>query len=147
MKGIKELLLIPVLIILFSACSKDFAPIQKPTNPIDINSLTFPHSMKGWELYSWPNGNRWNYSILIGTNRLKSYEEVTTNEIVVTCKDSLKMILDKFPADEWITWIGPNWLKRCWLDNINDLSLPPQEILDEIKQYCTNKNITLQITG
>jgi hypothetical protein len=134
------------LLMLFSVCTKNFTPFQKPTNQINLNALTFPHSMKGWELYSWPMGNDWNYSILIGTNRLKSYEEVKTNKVIVTGEDSLKMVLDKFPANEMITWIGPGWIERCWDDNANDLSLPPQEILNDIKEYCISHKLTLQIT-
>ena len=142
----KKFLMILILIILLMGCSTDSTQIQEPIHQIDLNSLTFTHSMKGWELYSWPDGNDWNYSILIGTNRLKSYDEVTKNEIIVTGKDSLKMVLDKFPAGEIITWIGRGWLERCWGDNFNDLSLPPKYIIDEIKQYCSNINLTLQIT-
>ena len=146
MKIIPRILLIFGLITLLSGCSKDKSQIQEPTKKFDLTTLTFPHSMKGWELYSWPNVDDWNYSILIGTDRLKSYQEVTTNEIIVTGKDSLKMILDKFITNELIIWIGRHWLERCWHDDINDLTLPPQEILDEIKEYCTIKNLKLQIT-
>ena len=146
MKIKQGLLLNLGLIILLSVCSKEKTQIQEPTNHIDLDALTFPHSMKGWELYSWPKGNNWNYSILTGTDRLKSYEEVTTNQVIVTGKDSLKMVLDKFPTDEMILWIGRGWLERCWGGGMHDLSLPPQEILDEISAYCTRKHLTLQIT-
>lgn len=139
-------LLLAGLICLWSSCSKDTPPIQAPTQRLDLNTLTFPHSMKGWELYSWSRGAAWKYSILIGTNRLKSYSEVTTNQVIVTGQDSLKMVLDKFPAAELITWFGRGWLTRCWGDASHDLALPPPAILDEIKVYCHLKNLTLQLT-
>jgi hypothetical protein len=145
MKKLKFILIL-FLIWILAGCSKDETQIQEPEHQIDINSLIFAHSMKGWELYSWHNGNDWNYSILIGTDRLKTYDEVTKNEIVVTGKDSLKMVLDRFPAGETITLIGRGWLERCWGGNFNNLSLPPKDIIDEIKQYCSNINLILQIT-
>ena len=141
-----KFILILFLIWILTECSKDSTQIQEPTNQLDLDKLTFTHSMKGWELYSWPDGNDWNYSFLIGTDRLKSYDEVTTNEIIVTGKDSLKMVLDKFPEGEIITWIGRGWLERCWGGNFNNLSLPPKDIIDEIKQYCININLILQVT-
>ena len=141
-----KFIMILFLIWILPGCSKDSTQIQEPTNQLDLDKLTFTHSMKGWELYSWPDGNDWNYSILTGTDRLKSYEEVTTNQVIVTGKDSLKMVLDKFPTDEMILWIGRGWLERCWGGGMHDLSLPPQEILDEISAYCTRKHLTLQIT-
>ena len=42
----------------------------------------------------------------MGTNRVKSYEEVLTNKIFVFGKDSLKMLLDKFPQNEYIFWVA-----------------------------------------
>jgi len=141
-----KLILLLCFIAILSACSDDSIQTQQPVKRIDLNTLTFAHSMKGWELYSWKKGDDWNYSILIGTDRLKSYDEVTSNEIIVTGKDSLKMVLDKFPEGEIIIWIGQGWLKRCWGNNYYDLSLPPEDIIDEIKQYCSQINLVLQIT-
>jgi hypothetical protein len=85
------------------ACSKEN---NQDYNSSKLDTLTISHSMKGWELYSWPNGNDWNYSLLEGTNRVKTYKEVTENKIVFTGIDSLRMVLDKFPAKEYIFWIG-----------------------------------------
>ena len=133
------------LFIILATCSKDAT--KEPPHHIDINSLTFEHSMKGCELYSWQNENDWNYSVLIGTDRLKSYDEVINNEIVVTGKDSLKLLLDRLPADERIIWIGPGWLARCWSSDYKNLSLPPQEIIDEIEQYCIDHHLTLVVTN
>jgi len=143
----QTLILLFCFITILPGCSNDSTQTQAPVNSLDLNTLTFAHSMKGWELYSWKNGDDWNYSILIGTNRLKSYDEVTTNEIIVAGKDSLKMVLDKFPKGEVITWIGQDWLKGSWGSNYYNLSLPPGDIVDEIKQYCIQINLVLQIAN
>lgn len=101
--------------------------------------------MKGWELYSWSDGSEWYYSILVGTNRLKSCEEVITSEAIVAGTDSLKTALDKFPDGEFITWLGPGCLDASSDDNFGDLSLPPEETVNEIKQYCVENDLTLNV--
>jgi hypothetical protein len=73
--------------------------------------VKFEKSLKGWGLYSWPEGNNWNYSILIRTNRLKSYEEVIKNDYFVTGTDSLKLLLRKLPEIKNILWISEVWLE------------------------------------
>jgi len=101
--------------------------------------------MKGWELYSWPNNDDWNYSILEGTNRVKSYDEVTSNSIVVSGKAPLKQLLDKFPENESIFWMGQKWLENSWSGSHANLSLPDNKTVDEIKDYCSKKKLGLNI--
>lgn len=104
-----------------------------------LDAITFAPSMKGWELYSWASGNDWKYSILMGTNREKSYQEVITNEIAVTGKDSLKMLLDKFPAKEEILWVGKG--TGDWAN----LSFPSQSTIDEIMNYAAQKELKVNL--
>lgn len=130
----------------FAECSKENDLEAYPVAVIKLDTLTFYPSMKGWELYSWPNGADWNYSILPGTNRVKSYEEVTTNSILVRGIDSLKMVLDKIPENESIFWIGEEWLERCWGTNYGDLSLPDFMTILEIEAYCIQNNLHLNIS-
>lgn len=131
----------------FISCSKGKEQEPDPVKLIDLDTVIFTHSMKGWELYSWPNGNDWNYSVLPGTNRLKSYNEVIENKIVVLGIDSLKMLLDKLPAKEEIFWIGEGWLKRIWGTEYRDISLPDSIIIKDIKNYCSQKELILSIVN
>ncbi len=39
-------------------------------------------SMKGYELYSWKIKGHWYYSLLPGTNRLKTSDEITATSAV-----------------------------------------------------------------
>jgi hypothetical protein len=127
----------------FLSCSKENQP--DPVGLFDMDTISFEHSMKGWELYSWPNGNDWNYSLLPGTNRTKSYEEVIHNNILVCGIDSLKMLIDKFPVNEEIGWIGEEWLTACWGYDYGELTLPGKKIRDEIQAYCDQKELKLSI--
>jgi hypothetical protein len=129
-------------------CSKekDKNLVKIAVNPLNLDTISFDRSMKGWELYSWPNGNDWNYSILPGTNILKSYKQVTSNKIIVFGKDSLKMLLDRFPKNEDIFWISEEWLKKIWHNNYGTLSLPDNQIVNEIMDYCNQKELVLNVS-
>ena len=139
--------LLLVVSVNFVHCSKEAQQQTVPVKSFNPDTINFPHSMKGWELYSWPNGNDWNYSILMGTNRTKSYLEVTTNQLVVCGKDSLKMLLDKFTAGEYLFWVGKGWLGNSWSDNFGNLSLPDQATKLEIENYCMQRKIVLSIAN
>jgi hypothetical protein len=128
-------------------CSRDTGNEPLAPGSFDPASVTFTHSMKGWELYSWPDGNNWNFAILAGTNRVKTYEEVKSNRITVTGTDSLKMLLDRFPENENIFWIGEGWLKNCWHGFYGNLSLPAAETISEIRNFCLQKNLVLNISN
>ena len=136
-----------LLLTLGTFCLVDCSKENNPPGRLDLDTISFEHSMKGWELYSWQNGKDWNYSVLMGTNRIKTYEEVINNKIIVCGKDSLKLLLDKFPANEYIFWIGKQWLEQSWPDNHGNLSLPDAGTIEEIKNYCLQKKLILELTA
>jgi hypothetical protein len=143
--------IIPVILLIACSvvlrnCSDDENQARTIPNQDGFKTIRFVHSMKGWELYSWPKGSHWRYSILPGTDLVKTLEEVTSNGLRVNGKDSLKMLLSKFPVNEEITWIGEAWLDSAWSNDYGNLSLPPIDTLDEIKQYCELKDLNLQVT-
>ena len=135
-------------IIIYCSCSKNDTDTKEtvPLASIDLDSVSFPNVMKGWELYSWPNGNDWNYSILAGTNRLKTYNEVI-HGLSVTGIDSLKMLLAKMLPEANILWIGEGWLEQCWGKNYNDLALPPVSIQNQVLQYANTLNLDFSISN
>ena len=135
---------------MFGACTKDKnenTEIKKSY----LDTLTVTHSMKGWEIYSWPSGNERSYSILVGTNRIKSYEEVTDEQsamhlITVRGVDTLKLVLDRFPEAEYILLISQAWLQNNWGGNYGNLCLPPKNAIDDISVFCTQKKLNLHVT-
>ena len=52
-------------------------------------------AMKGYELYSWKIGEEWHFFLTEGTNRIKTYFEITTSPDAVTGADK---ILEKIGA-------------------------------------------------
>ncbi|UCH87896.1 MAG: hypothetical protein JSV49_06400, partial [Thermoplasmata archaeon] len=82
---------------------------------------SLPDSMKGYELYSWQVENDWYFTLITGTNRLKGYEEITSDEdiikdgwvkITVRDIDSIKTILGQLPKSEEVFWIDDKWLEQ-----------------------------------
>jgi len=110
-------------------------------------------SAKGYELYSWPAGNDWCFVLVTGTNRLKTYQELTATDdaeagdwvkIKATGVEALKAVLGRLPRDEAVMWIGEGWLEQvggAW----GNLSLPDQRAIDAIRAHCQQLGIDLQI--
>lgn len=136
-------------VFLIAGCSEKKKDVLAIPN---LDNLTVTPSMKGWELYSWPDGNTWNFSFLIGTNRLKSLPEVTGATgpealIRVTGVDSAKMVLNKFPAGESVMLVGQGWLQNAWRGQYGNLQLPPQSMIDELKAFAAQHNVVLTVAN
>jgi hypothetical protein len=135
--------------LILSSCKKQKSECQTAL-PNELENLVITHKMKGWELYSWPGSNTecadWNYAILTGTNRTKTFGEVTSDSVLlkVTGKAQLKSLLSKFPRDEYISWIGENWLNRIWGQSY-DLRLPSPIIQNEISEHCLSLGLQFAI--
>jgi hypothetical protein len=140
------------LILIFVICFGTTSCIKTDNNYLDLSSfdkprldtIVFTHSMKGWELYSWPIGSNWKYSLMVGTNSVKTYSSITNNHISVTGEDSLKLLLSRLPYQEEVFWIGKDWLAEMQVDS-GEIQLPPRSIQIDIKEFCDNHNLRLII--
>jgi hypothetical protein len=112
---------------------------------VKLDTIIFSHSMKGWELYSWPISTNWKYSLMVGTNAVKTYEQVVNNRLSVIGEDSLKVLLSKMPANEEISWLGKVWLQTSWQSSFGELNLPKRTTQIEIKEFCDNHGLKLTI--
>jgi hypothetical protein len=121
------------------------------TNPKTSLTSTapLPHSMKGYELYSWPVDEEWHFTLITGTNRLKTVDEITTGQdmldtggwvkVSVVGLDTLKAVLRRLPVGESVFWVGGRYL---FFDR---LSLPPQAVIDELQVYCQELGLDLSV--
>jgi hypothetical protein len=101
---------------------------------------TLPSTMKGYELYSWQEKDGWHFTLITGTNRNKTPEEITSGEYFISetgwvnihCvgKEAIKTALGKVAPGEWVTWHD-----GAFVSNGSMLTLPPQDIIDDIKDY------------
>lgn len=93
-----------------------------------------PHSMKGYELYSWHTHKGWYFSLMVGTNRLKKYTEATSSKVRINGVAALKRKLGELPRGEEVFWSSKRFRK---------MSLPPEGIVDELSAYCERRGIKL----
>ena len=92
--------------------------------------------MKGYELYSWKSRGEWHFSLLVGTNRLKTFSEISSPKISVRGVRALKGRLNQLAGGEELTW-SAGLVPRT--------VLPPEEIVDEVKSYCERRGIVLRV--
>ena len=130
--------------------------LQSRTTPTAWDS-PLPHSGKGYELYSWPaeQGDDWRFTLITGTNRLKTHEEIVSAEEVVgesewvkvsvTGPDALKAVLGQLPPGEIVTWISEDWLEQVGVP-AGSIRLPDQDVVSEIERYCRQLGIQLTIS-
>ena len=98
-------------------------------------AATLPaESMKGYELYSWQEGSQWKFSLLIGTNREKTLDEITSTATVLDGVDALQPALEVVSPGQTITWSAEE-----------PLSVPPEDILNQVEQICKEQGLILNI--
>ena len=90
--------------------------------------------MKGYELYSWQDGGQWKFSLLVGTNREKTLEEIKSTDFVLSSVDALTSQLEKIPAGQYITWSSKE-----------TLAFPPDDIIKQVEQTCEEEGLILNI--
>lgn len=91
-------------------------------------------SMKGYELYSWEKDGQWYFSVLIGTNREKTLEEIQSADVALKGIDELKAVLKSIPAGQYVTWLSKD-----------GLTFPPDEIIQGVENICETQGLSLSI--
>jgi hypothetical protein len=123
--------------------------ITGPLAPVD----ELPHSMKGYELYSWEEDGQWHFTLITGTNRIKTIEEITSKEdfiseagwvkIQVVGADAIKDVLSRLPEGESVLWCDE---LHIWQSTETDLQLPPEQIADVIEEYAKQCGLDFVVT-
>jgi hypothetical protein len=113
-----------------------------------------PGSMKGYELYSWQQNGDWHFTLITGTNRNKSTEEIMSAsdfiseagfvKIQVTGAESLKAVLDKIPKGVQVIWLPYSGAGQS--SPSADFSLPPHQTLNMIINHARQQGIDIQAT-
>ena len=103
-----------------------------------------PHSMKGYELYSWQEEGQWHFALLTGTNRNKTLEEVVFNDDIVAVDgwvhirvvgvDALNAVLRRLPQDEYVFWLADLRTDEATQGDVT-LALPPEPIITAIREH------------
>jgi len=111
-----------------------------------------PDSMKGYELYSWHQDGEWHFTLITGTNRNKSLEEVTSGDdmvseagwvrIHVVGVDSIKPVLGKLMEGEEVFWLAE--LRGVTPEDGVDITLPTESIVDDISEFAVGHGLIIR---
>ena len=104
-------------------------------------------SMKGYELYSWKVKGNWHYSLLVGTNRAKTYDEIISKTAERIGSEALEAELKKIPKGEEVFWKGdaPMGARRSATSKGIDLKHPSRKRIERIKDICERLGIKLKL--
>ena len=112
-----------------------------------------PHSMKGYELYSWLEDSQWHFTLITGTNRNKTLEEIISHEdfvseagwvkIHVVGVDAIKAVLSKLNEGEEIFWLV-GLREKAAQTNVN-IQLPPETAIDAIKEHAKQCGLNFMV--
>jgi hypothetical protein len=121
---------------------------------LDVSTLAnkYPLAFKGYELLTWQKNGQWVFTLMAGTNRQKSFDEIlvaentyTSTEIVkvtVIGEEEFKKLLAHLPKSEWITWGGMDLAGEVPAGTVY-FSYPPDKMVNELVAYCKTLGITL----
>jgi hypothetical protein len=98
-------------------------------------------SFKGWELYSWKSAQGWHFSLLTGTNRNKSCDEVK-NDKATKSLAQLEENLNQLEWGEWVTWSSGS---KAHLIDKCELAMPPRDIVKQIQEHCNKSGLHLHV--
>lgn len=125
MKKVHFLSLIILSLFILYPCTSTAQNISDKTDS-PAKGLAF----KGYELYSWKDHDEWKFSLLMGTNRNKSKEEIKDPDVTINSVESLKNILSKLPENESVFWTSSE-------------GLTPPKIIEEIESFSKLHKIKL----
>ncbi len=134
---------------------KSLEQAGKLINRLSITAIAkLPHSMKGYELYSWLEDGQWHFTLITGTNRNKTPEEIISREdliseagwvkIHVVGVDAIKAVLTKFHEGEEISWLAG--MREQADPTIVNIQFPPETTVNNIKEHAKQcgLNFTVQ---
>jgi hypothetical protein len=117
-----------------------------------------PHSMKGYELYSWPEGENWYFTLVTGTNRNKTLEEIVSPESVVSADGwvhlrvtgvaAINAVLGRLPRDESVIWLAglrPDPRPEPPASAESAIALPPEPVVDAVKAHAADLGLDFNV--
>jgi hypothetical protein len=109
--------------------------------------------MKGYELYSWRSGKGWRYTLITGSNRLKTIAEVTSGEsridgewvkITVEGVPELMAVLDLLPKETPVSWTARDLLPGSFNPWVR-FARPPESTMEAVRLYCAQQQLHLEV--
>lgn len=130
------------------------AAIPLPTLDLSKFPNPLPESMKGYELVSWQSGGEWNFTLVTGTNRSKTFEELLAPDssvsadgfvkITVPGVEGIKKVLAMLPAKTEVFWNGMDLSGQVPEGTIY-FAYPEKSVQDDLISFCNKHDVTLNI--
>jgi hypothetical protein len=139
---------------------EELGPIELVSNEVVVEITTrdeqsgLPRSMKGYELYSLPGPGEsgWTFTLITGTNRNKSYQEIAAPgetvtddgwvKISVEGVEALKAALERLPRDETVIWMD---VRRLSGAPAGIVAFPEAMTVEEIVGYGEQRGLSLSV--
>jgi hypothetical protein len=110
--------------------------IRPPARPTDA----LPQSFKGYELYSWQQDAEWHFTLITGTNRNKTIEEVLSPVPLVVSDgwvhihavgvEEITAALSRLPVGEHVFWFS-----EFYGEGGKAITLPPRDIVEAVASH------------
>ena len=157
---LRYLLLLCLLILFANGCAPANPGIVEdgvipasayPTPDWEEIPATLPDMGKGYELYSWQVDEDWCFTLIAGTNRSKSFAEITSTQnsldesfikITVTSMDDLETLLKRLPQGIDLIWSGIN-LSGEVEEGTLYFTYPPEDVVTRINELALEQGIEL----
>lgn len=130
------------------------SPTPRPTLDLGKFPNPLPDAMKGFELVSWQAGDVWNFTLITGTNRSKTFEELLSPESTVSAEgfvkitvsgvEAVKQVLAMLPAKTQVFWNGMDLSGQVPEGTIY-FSYPEKIVMDDLINFCTKHHVSLEV--
>ena len=91
-------------------------------------------AMKGYELYTWQEGEQWYFALLEGTNRLKTDEEILSAGTFLNSSEDVRDVLKRLKSGQFVTWMA---LER--------FPLPDEPLVQQVEQACQDLGLECSV--
>lgn len=138
-----------VFLLLLTACSGGDNGYSTPDWEKIPDPL--PISMRGYELYSWQTGGDWIFTLTTGTNRIKSFEEITSTEnkvedgfikITVNSLNDLVKLIQRLPTGVDLLWSGIDLTGEVEEGTLY-FTYPPDDLMDRVEEAAAEQGIQM----
>ena len=112
-----------------------------------------PRTMKGYELYSWREDGQWRFTMITGTDRNKTLEELVSGEDFIseagwvkatfTGTDDIEAALDKLAPGEFVLWLSG--IREPSSQTGVTMQLPPPEVVGAVRQSAVQRGLNFQV--
>ena len=139
--------LVCAALLMLSLCGCADTTVEPPSTAAPL-----PRSVKGYELYSWRSSGTWYFTLITGTNRLKTLDEITAPEnveegdwvkITAAGVPELKAVLARLPTGTQISWVSARHLDSSERETGPRIRRPPVWVFRELKAYCSERALEL----